>query len=185
MGLPPDDVKEKTLIALAEIFESSRTPYVVIGGIAVQVWTDETRTTKDIDVGLRTYDDIPRSLLESLGFEHEQTFEHSDNWRAPGPEPRKKRTAVQFSVDELTARAVDGAETYHIFGGLPLKVASVVDLVDLKLAAATEPRRRPSKRASDVADVMRLKEEHPEIVTSVSDFKARLRRAQRMVGGDE
>src|SRR5580698_838139 len=99
MGLPPDDVKEKTLIALAKAFEASGTPYAIIERIAVQVWTDETRTTKDIDVGLRTYDDIPRAVLEELGFDHEQTFEHSDNWRGPGPGPRKKRTAVQFSVD--------------------------------------------------------------------------------------
>lgn len=185
MGLPPDDVKEKTLFALAEAFEVSGTPYAVIDGIAVQVWTDEPRTTKDIDVGLRSYEDVPKDLLVKLGFEHEQTFKHTDNWRGPGPGPRKKRTVVQFSVDELTARAAERADIYQIFGGSSLRIANVVDLVDLKLAAATNPERRPSKRGSDISDVVRLAEEHPEVVTEVRDFKARLKRARALAVSDD
>jgi hypothetical protein len=34
--------------------------------------------------------------------------------------------------------------------------------VQLKLEAAEEPRRRPSERRSDAADVSRLLEEHPD-----------------------
>jgi hypothetical protein len=37
------------------------------------------------------------------------------------------------------------------------------DLIALKLVAAEEPNRRPSKREHDVADVLALLEEHPEL----------------------
>jgi hypothetical protein len=48
-------------------------------------------------------------------------------------------------------------------GGVQLRVATAADLIVLKLAAAEEPKRRPSKREHDVGDVLALLEEHPEL----------------------
>ena len=184
MGLPEGDTKERALRALAGALSTARTRYALIGGVAVQLYTKEPRTTADLDVALASHEDLPRAQLEAAGFKHERTFGHSDNWRAPGPEPRKQRTAVQFSVDRLTPGAVERAETFRV-RGMRLKVASLVDLVSLKLEAAEERRRRPSKRVSDVRDVLALLEEHPELEAKVPDARRRAARVARIATAGE
>jgi predicted nucleotidyltransferase len=87
---------------------------------------------------------------------------------------------VQFSAeDEGIADAVEHASIVDLDGGVRLRVATVADLVVLKLAAAAEPKRRASKREHDVADVLALLEEHPglrsvELVARVQDVRRRL-----------
>jgi hypothetical protein len=185
MGLPEGDSKERALVDLVGLLDKHGVPYAIIGGIAVQVWTEEARTTRDIDVALASYDDLPRVALVAAGFKHERTFEHSDNWRAPGTEPRKQRTAVQFTVDKLTPRTVQRAEVYQIGVGLALRVASLPDLLALKLEAALEPRRRGSKRASDYSDIKRLIEEHAELAGEVPDLPDLLARVRTLMAEDD
>ena len=164
MGLPEGDSKEKPLRLVAELLERERVPYALIGGVAVQLHTKEPRSTLDIDLAVVAYADVPRKALLDAGFEHTGRHEHSDNWRAPGPGPLKVRTAVQFSAeDEGIADAVEHATVVDLDDGLRLRVATVADLILLKLAAAEEPTRRPSKREHDVGDVLALLEEHPEV----------------------
>ena len=87
---------------------------------------------------------------------------------------------MQFSAeDDGIADAVAHASVVHLDGGITLRVASVADLIVLKLAAAGEPARRPSKREHDVADVLALLEEHPELrsaamIARVQDVRTRL-----------
>jgi hypothetical protein len=180
MGLPGGDSKEKSLRLVAQLLERERVPYALIGGVAVQLHTQEPRSTLDIDLAVPTYAHVPRAALLAAGFDHTGRHDHSDNWRAPGPGPLKQRTAVQFSAeDEGIADAVEHAGVIDLGSGLRLRVATVADLVVLKLAAAAEPKRRPSKREHDVADVLALLEEHPEIrsaelVARIQDVRTRL-----------
>jgi hypothetical protein len=164
MGLPDGDSKEKPLRLVAELLEREAVAYALIGGVAVQLHIEEPRTTLDIDLAVRTYAEVPRDALLGAGFEHTGRHEHSDNWRAPGPGSLKLRTAVQFSAeDEGIADAIEHATIVDLDGGLRLRVATVADLIVLKLAAAAEPKRRPSKREHDIGDVLALLEEHPEL----------------------
>ena len=164
MGLPDRDSKEAPLRLVAQLLERERVPYALIRGVAVQLHTEEPRSTLDIDLAVPTYADVPREALLAAGFEHTGRHDHSDNWRAPGPGPLKQRTAVQFSAeDEGIADAVAHASSVDLDGGVRLRVATVSDLIVLKLAAAAEPKRRPSKREHDVADVLALLEEHPDL----------------------
>ena len=179
MGLPDGDSKERSLRLVAQLLEREHVPYALIGGVAVQLHTEEPRSTLDIDLAVPTYADVPREALLEAGFEHTGRHDHSDNWRAPGPGPLKQRTAVQFSAeDEGIADAVAHASIVDL-DGVQLRVATVADLIVLKLAAAVEPKRRPSKREHDVADVLALLEEHPELrsaemVARVQDVRRRL-----------
>ncbi len=174
MGLPDGDTKEGPLRLVAQLLERGGVPYALIGGVAVQLHTADPRTTLDIGFAVPTYADVPRQALLAAGFEHTGRYEHSDNWRAPGSAPLKQRTAVQFSAeDEGMAEAVTRASVVTLEGGVPLRVASVADLIGLKLAAAMELARRPSKRAHDVADVLALLEEHPELASA--EMLARVR----------
>jgi len=176
MGLPEGDTKERALRGLTRALSKARTPYALIGGVAVQLYTEEPRTTADLDVALASYDDIPRAQLTAAGFTHEKRFVHSDNWRAPGKEPRKQRVAVQFTVDALTPRAVARAETFRV-RNMRVQVATLEDLVLLKLEAAEEPQRRPSKRLSDLRDVLALLEEHLELDARIPDARRRVAQA--------
>jgi predicted nucleotidyltransferase len=186
MGLPEGDSKERALVQLAVFLQEQGVPYAIIGGVAVQLWTEEPRTTRDIDVALARYSDLPRDALTLAGFKHEGTFEHSDNWRAPGPEPRRRRTVVQFSVDELTPGTVERAEVYErLLQGATLRLASLPDLVALKLAAALEPRRRGSKRVSDYGDIKRLVEEHPDLAGKFPDLPEQLDRVRELMAEDD
>jgi predicted nucleotidyltransferase len=81
---------------------------------------------------------------------------------------------VQFSAEDIgIADAVAHAELTDLADGLRMRVARPADLIVLKLAAAAEPRRRPSKRQHDLADVVALMEEYPDLRTP--ETLARLR----------
>ncbi len=182
MGLPTGDTKEGALRALAALLEASETPYALIGGVAVQLHSREPRTTKDIDIAVPTYADVPRAALLAAGFTFEKHFPHSDNWRAPGPESRARRTPVQFSAEDVgISDAIARATVIQFEDGLRLRVATAPDLVVLKLAAAEEPRRRPSKRAQDITDALKLAEEHPEVSTTIPHVRERLFQAMTRI----
>jgi hypothetical protein len=183
MGLPPEGSKEPTLRLIAELLEREKVPYALIGGVAVQLHTTEPRTTLDIDLAVPTYADVPGAALREAGFEHTGRYEHSDNWRAPGAESLRLRTAVQFSAeDEGITDAVEHATLVELAGGVRLRVVTVADLITLKLLAAEEPKRRASKRQHDVADVLALLEEHPEVSTPA--LVARLQGVRRRLLDD-
>lgn len=166
MGLPEGDSKESSLHLVAEILERERVPYALIGGVAVQLHTAEPRSTLDIDLAVRSYADVPRDALVAAGFEHTGRHTHSDNWRAPGRGPTTARTAIQFSAEDgAIIQAVSRATTVDLGSGVHLRVATVVDLIALKLVAAEASDRRPSKREHDVADVLALMEEHADAVS--------------------
>jgi hypothetical protein len=183
MGLQAGDSKEKPLRLVAELLERERVAYALIGGVAVQLHTEEPRSTLDIDLAVPKYSDVPHAALLAAGFEHTGRHDHSDNWRAPGAGPLMLRTAIQFSAEDVgIADAVARANVVDLEGGLRLRVATVADLIVLKLAAAEEPKRRPSKREHDVADVLALLEEHPELkspelVARVQGVRTRLLKA--------
>ena len=71
MGLLPSDTKQRPLRAVVAVLEASRTPYALIGGVAMQMLSKEPRTTLDIDLAVRTFAEIPRQALQKAGFVHE------------------------------------------------------------------------------------------------------------------
>jgi hypothetical protein len=176
MGLSPGDTKEQPLRSVVSVLEASGTRYALIGGVAMQLYSREPRTTLDIDLAVAKYDQIPSAALTKAGFVHEGRDPHSDNWRAPGSAPREQRTAIRFSSEDVGIEdAVSRARTIDA-GGFQLRLATAGDLLVLKLAAAEEPRRRPSKRRQDLLDIITLAEEHPSAATAVPQLRERIER---------
>jgi len=174
MGIDPSDTKERPLRLVAELLNRAGVAYALIGGVAVQIHTTEPRTTLDIDVAVPRFTDVPRAELLAAGFDHTGRHELSDNWHAPPAGPGSLRTTVQFSAEDVgIADAVSHAELTDLADGLRMRVAVPADLIVLKLAAASEPRRRPSKRQHDLADVVALIQEYPALRTT--ETLARLR----------
>jgi hypothetical protein len=175
MGLPPGDTKEQPLRSVVSVLAASGTRYAVIGGVAMQLYSREPRTTLDIDLAVAKYDQIPSGALVKAGFVHEGR-PHSDNWRGPGAAPREQRTAIQFSSEDVGIEgAVSRARTFDA-GGFHLRLATPGDLLVLKLAAAEEPSRRPSKRRQDLLDIITLAEEHPSAAMAVPQLQLRVER---------
>ena len=180
MGLEEGDRKEKPLRMVADLLAREGVPYALIGGVAVQLHTAEPRSTLDIDLAVPTYAHAPAEALRRAGFEHTGRHEHRDNWRAPGPASLKQRTAVRFYAEDAGIEdAIEHAEIVDLGGGTRLRLATVSDLIELKLLAAEESKRRASKREHDVADVLALLEEHPALrspalVARLQDVRRRL-----------
>ena len=191
MRLPIDD-KESVLITVLEILHEHRTPYSVIGGIAVQLYTREPRTTQDIDIAVGELSVLPREDLISRGFKFTGLYDYTENWLSPAPPgtPKDERIPVQFSCCNGNPEGVpkpshddspraklggfsrDGSpmtsavsRSFAVDVGFPLQLVTLPDLVELKLQAVESPHRQRSKRVQDVADVMKLVEEHPEVGT--------------------
>ncbi len=151
-----ETTKKPALLGLCRILEQARTPYAIIGGVALQVHHKEPRTTLDIDVAVRDRRTIPKDALIAAGFKCSGTFEHSENWAAPDGTP------VQFTDDPMLAEAVDSAGQI-VVEGVTLRVIRVVDLLHEKLRSGSDPARRRSKRLQDLADAQALIESNPDL----------------------
>ncbi len=161
--------KERAFRELFRVLEESGTNYALIGGLAVQLWGEEARTTLDIDVAVGRYEEIPRLALEAAGFRRLQRHEHSENWIGPDETP------VQFSDDPAFGPLVAHAIARTFEGGR-VRVASAVELVRSKLRAAGDDARRPSKRLRDLADAQALLERDPRLEGALTDAERALLR---------
>ena len=153
--------KKPSLLLLAEILAESGVPYAVIGGVALQVHTEEPRTTLDIDLAVTDLGALPRESFRRAGFAERGRFAHSENWAAPDDTP------VQFTDDPALAPAVLRAGSVEL-ESVRLKVIGVADLLREKLRAGTDPARRRSKRLQDLADAQALLEQRPELANALT-----------------
>lgn len=167
--------KQRSLVELARLFDGAGVRYALIGGVAVQIWSAEPRTTLDIDIAVADYGELPRDALRAAGFLPGERFEHSENWTGPDGAP------VRFTDDPAFAGAVARAVPQPLGGPASaprLRVATVTDLVRAKLRAARDPARRRSKRLMDLADATGLTEQHAATLDELSaDERAQLRDA--------
>jgi hypothetical protein len=58
--------------------------------------------------------------------------------------------------------------------GMRLRLVTAPDLIALKLATAEDPKRRRSERRQDLADILTLIEEHPDVASAVPGLAERL-----------
>jgi hypothetical protein len=147
----PDDLR----LAL-EALRASGQPFCLIGGLAVNHYVEPV-VTLDADFAVAAAGAVAPALRERGFVVEEQP--HSINARLPG-----SRLRLQITVNSRYAafprRAVPGQVLGH-----ELPVACLEDLVRGKVWALADPARRPSKRAKDEADLVRLAEAHPEVLT--------------------
>ena len=84
MGLPGGNSKEASLRLVTRLLETAAVPYALIGGVAMQLHSQEPRSAREIVLAIRTYADVPIETLTSAGFEHAGRLPHGDTWLAPG-----------------------------------------------------------------------------------------------------
>ena len=129
--------------------------YAVIGGQGVNAYA-EPLVSLDLDVAIATEDLDRVEVLLSERF-HVEQFPHSINVNAAGSQLR-----VQLQTDPRYAAFVPRAERREVLG-VTLQVAAVEDVLQGKIWAFLDEKRRGTKRQKDLADIGRLIEAYPHL----------------------
>jgi hypothetical protein len=147
------------LDSIVAMLSEANVRYCVIGGQAVNAYVEPV-VSLDLDIAVATED---LGATEALLSEHCKVtrFPHSVNVSLAGSDLR-----VQLQTDPRYAAFVERAKVRDVLG-LSLPVAAVEDVLQGKVWAAQDPKRRPSKRQKDLADISRLLEAHPGLRESV------------------
>src|SRR3954466_12467839 len=133
----------------------NRIRYAVIGGQGVNAYA-EPLVSLDLDVAVATEDLGRIEQLLSERFRVEQ-FPHSINVNAAGSQLR-----VQVQTDPRYAPFVQRATPREVLG-VTLQVAAVEDVLQGKIWAFLDEKRRGTKRQKDLADIGRLIEAYPHL----------------------
>lgn len=147
------------LEVMLDTLRDTGTSYCVIGGVAVNAYTEPV-VTLDLDLALAPGQAERLVALLPARIRSER-FAHSINLEAPGSELR-----VQLQTDPRYESFPLRAREREVLG-LTLPVASVEDVLQGKIWAVSDETRRASKRQKDLADIARLLEARPDLRESV------------------
>ena len=149
------DLLERVLTLLTE----NGIRFCVIGGQAVNAYV-EPLVSLDLDLAIAVEQLVQvRKLLEQI-FTVEE-FPHSLNISTPDSDLR-----IQIQTDPRYSGFVERATPREILG-LQLPVASLEDVLQGKIWAASNPKRRPTKRRKDLLDIQRILESRPDLEPQV------------------
>jgi hypothetical protein len=150
------------VMRMISVLERLDVPWCVIGGLAVNHWAAEPVVTGDVDIviALECVDGAV-SGLESEGFKAER---HPWSVNLSGA----SKVSIQISTEEMYRAFPSRAVAADVWGIL-MRVAALEDTLRGKLAAYSDPARRPSKRQKDFLDIMRLTEAHPTLDVYLPD----------------
>jgi len=147
------------LSELIQLLHAEEISYTVIGDHAVDAYSDPW-VSLDFDLVVAAQDLKRVELLLREHFKVEP-FPHSFKVSRPGSDLR-----VQVQTDPRYVVFVQRASPRDVLG-LTLPVADVRDVLQGKIWAAQDEKRRPSQRQKDLADIARLLERYPELRPSV------------------
>ncbi len=149
------------LESLVSLLAEHKIRYCVIGGVAVNAYLEPVVTLDlDIVVAVEQMKLVESLLAERFDLER---FPYSLNVSMPGSKLR-----VQIQTDPCFAGFVERASPREVLE-LTLPVTSIEDLLQAKIWATREPRRRASKRQKDLADIARILEGYPRLRAQVPD----------------
>jgi hypothetical protein len=131
--------------------------WCLIGGLAVNCYVPPVYTADaDFVVASQMIDGVAQGLAQE-GFKTSQ-FEFSVNAQKPGSD-----LVIQITRDERYQAFVQRAEIREVLG-YRIPVAALPDLIQGKIWAWGDPRRRLSKRTKDQADLIRIGENYPGLL---------------------
>jgi hypothetical protein len=140
---------------LLDTLERERIAYCLVGGQGVNAYV-EPLISLDLDFVI-AMNDLDRALAV-LGKEFTITpFPNTIDLASAGSEIR-----AQIQIDPRYAPFVERAEQRDVFGR-SVSVASIEDLLQGKIWAASDPGRRASKKQKDFADIARILESYPTL----------------------
>ncbi|WAC09010.1 MAG: hypothetical protein OS130_07480 [Thermodesulfobacteriota bacterium] len=147
---------------LLDITKQTDSLYCVVGGLAVNAYVEPV-VSLDLDVVViaRNIELVCEKSL-AHGFKIER-FQHSINLNNAKSELR-----IQLQTDARYQEFINHATKKNILG-YDMQVAQIEDVLRGKIWAFQDETRRKSKRQKDLADIIRLVEEHPDLMEKLPD----------------
>ena len=131
-------------------------PWCLIGGLAVNCYVEPVYTVDADIVVVAEHLSMIRDELAAAGFRIEQ-FAHSLNAKKASG-----KLNIQFTQDERYQDFVSRAKVQEVLGR-SVPVADLKDIVQGKVWAWSDEKRRLSKRKKDELDLIRIAESYPEL----------------------
>jgi len=157
---------EDTIQIFLDALSSAGIDYCVIDGLAVNAYS-EAVVSPDLDVVVGTDDIEATCKAVEAHFEIER-FAHRVNLSSG-----KSDLRIQLQTDPRYQDFIARATTHSVLG-YEMKVASVEDVLRGKTWAYSDEQRRKSKRQKDLADIIRLIEDYPDLSDQVPDSMRKL-----------
>jgi hypothetical protein len=140
-----------------DILEENQVPFCVIGGLAVNAYAEPV-VSLDLDLVVVS---VRLDKLVAI-LEHRfivKRHPHSINVSSPHSDLR-----IQMQTD-ARYQAFIARSSHKTVLGYHIPVAALKDVLQGKIWAFSDTARRPSKRQKDWADIMRLAETYPHLVS--------------------
>ncbi len=146
--------------SMLDILSETQSDFCIIGGLAVNAYVEPV-VSLDLDlVVVAPNIDTVIALAHSRDFRVER-FEHSINLSSP-----KSALRIQIQTDERYQEFIKHAERRTVLD-YEMPVARVEDVLRGKIWAYQDEARRKSKRQKDLADIMRIIEAYPALITDL------------------
>ena len=141
--------------AFLDILSSSNVDYCVIGGLAVNAYAEPVVSLDlDIVVAAENIETVIKAVKAHFKI---QRFAHSVNLSTV-----KSDLRIQLQTDSRYQEFISRASAHTVLG-YEMKVACIEDVLQGKIWAYLDEKRRKSKRQKDLADIVRLIEESPSL----------------------
>jgi hypothetical protein len=152
--------KSDIIQILLDILSKTGSHYCIIGGLAVNAYVEPV-VSLDLDIVTAVEDvgNICKTAKKS-GLKVEQ-FEHSVNITSERSDLR-----IQLQTDPRYQSFLSAAHDKNVLG-YKMKVARLEDVLQGKVWAYMDKARRKSKRQKDLADILRIVEERPQLEASL------------------
>ena len=129
--------------------------WCLIGGLAVNCYVSPVYTVDAGFVVVSAMIEAVVAMLAAKGFQIRR-FEFSVNAQRPGSD-----LVIQFTTDQRYQAFIQRAEPREVLGHR-IPVAALPDIIQGKIWAWEDSRRRLSKRTKDQADLVRIGEQYPD-----------------------
>jgi hypothetical protein len=152
--------KSDVLQLLIGILSERGSRYCLIGGLAVNAYVEPV-VSLDVDIVLAAHDTaavLKAAKEQGWGVE---PFEHSVNLSSPASDLR-----IQIQTDPRYQDFIERAEVREVLA-YKMKVAKLEDVLQGKVWAYMDKTRRRSKRQKDLADILRITEAFPGLLTNL------------------
>ena len=147
---------------ILNILKKTGSDYCLINGLAVNAYVEPVVSLDlDVIVAASEIEKICRAA-EEKGLKVER-FEHSINLTSP-----KSDLRVQLQTDKRYQSFISRGIFKEVLG-YTMKVAAAEDVLQGKIWACLDPKRRKSKKQKDLADIARLIETFPEMERKLPD----------------
>ena len=151
--------KDDFLESFFGLLKKGGVSFCTIGGLAVNAYTEPV-VSLDLDVVV-VADKLEVVIPIMQKYYKVKKYPHSLNITKPSSDIR-----IQIQLDPRYQPFLKRARPKNVLG-YRIPVASIEDVLQGKIWAAVDKKRRPSKRQKDLADIMRLVEARPDLKTLI------------------